>query len=197
MGEGAAGARRTGGRMAAWEQELDALVRHRGPALVGYAYLLCGDRREAEDLVQDSLVKTFSRGRAGLRADNLEGYVRRAVLTTYVDGFRRRRRWAAVRHLLAQPDHAPAVVDGVDARHDVAAALGRLPLQERACVVLRFYEDLPLADIAEALSISVGSVKRYLHDGIRRLEADLGPLPESRAAAGEEDLTVTVIGRTR
>lgn len=182
---------------AAWEQELDDLVRRRGAALVGYAYLLCGDRREAEDLVQDSLVKTFTRGRAGLRADNLEGYVRRAVLTTYLDGFRRRRRWAAVRHLLAEPDAAPPAVDGVDARHDVAAALARLPLQERACVVLRFYEDLPLADVAAALAISVGTVKRYLHDGVRRLEAELGPLPESRAAADEEDVTVTAIGRTR
>jgi RNA polymerase sigma-70 factor (ECF subfamily) len=136
---------------AAWERELDDLVRHRGAALVGYAYLLCGDRREAEDLVQDSLVKTFTRGRAGLRADNLEGYVRRAVLTTYLDGFRRRRRWAAVRHLLADPDAAPPAVDRVDARHD----------------------------------------------GVRRLEAELGPLPESRAAAAEEDVTVTLIGRTR
>lgn len=183
--------------MAGWEQELDALVRARGAALVGYAYLLCGDRREAEDLVQDSLVKTFTRGRAGLRAENLEGYVRRAVLTTYLDGFRRRRRWAAVRHLLAEPDASPAAVDRVDARQDVAAALGRLPLQERTCVVLRFYEDLPLADVAQALSISVGAVKRYLHDGVRRLEAELGPLPESRAAAAEEDVTVTAIGRTR
>src|SRR5665647_1452950 len=48
--------------MAAWEQSLQELVRTRGTALVGYAYLLCGDRREAEDLVQDALVKTYARG---------------------------------------------------------------------------------------------------------------------------------------
>src|SRR5665647_1403854 len=51
--------------MAAWEQSLQELVRTRGTALVGYAYLLCGDRREAEDLVQDALVKTYARGRVG------------------------------------------------------------------------------------------------------------------------------------
>src|SRR5665647_3079412 len=49
--------------MAAWEQSLQELVRTRGTALVGYAYLLCGDRREAEDLVQDALVKTYARSR--------------------------------------------------------------------------------------------------------------------------------------
>jgi len=86
--------------MAQWEQALDELVRTRGTALVGYAYLLCGDRREAEDLVQDALVRTFARGRL-TEAAALEGYVRRTLLNTYLDGFRRRRRWAAVRHLVA------------------------------------------------------------------------------------------------
>ena len=76
--------------MAAWEQSLQELVRTRGTALVGYAYLLCGDRREAEDLVQDALVKTYARGRVGTHPDNVEGYVRRAILSTFLDGFRRR-----------------------------------------------------------------------------------------------------------
>lgn len=174
--------------MAAWEQSLDDLVRTRGTALVGYAYLLCGDRREAEDLVQDALVKTFSRGRGGLQATSLEGYVRRAILTTYVDGFRRRRRWAAVRHLVGSEDSAAAADGGTADRVDVAAALAELSPRERACVVLRFYEDLTVAGIAEALSLSQGAVKRYLSDGVHRMESLLGPM----AAGADRALTDAV-----
>lgn len=172
--------------MAAWEQSLDELVRTRGPALVGYAYLLCGDRREAEDLVQDALVKTFSRGRGGLEAHNVEGYVRRAVLTTYLDGFRRRRRWAAVRHLVADPDTASGHETAASDRVDVQAALRALSPRERACVVLRFYEDLTVPAISDQLAVSQGSVKRYLSDGVRRMESLLGPMPSAHARAAED-----------
>ena len=167
--------------MDGWEQGLDDLVRRRGPALVGYAYLLSGDRREAEDLVQDALVKAFSRGRSGIQAASIEAYVRRTVLNTYVDGYRRRRRWAAVRHLVAPDGPAAAPDAGVAERMAVAQALRSLSPRERACVVLRFYDDLTVAGIADALSLSQGAVKRYLSDGVHRLEALLGPLPQARA----------------
>lgn len=171
--------------MAAWEQSLDTLVRTRGTALVGYAYLLCGDRREAEDLVQDALVKTYARGRTA-PPENVEGYVRRAVLTTYLDGFRRRRRWAAVRHLVAVDDAHPGAEPASDARVDVRAALGSLSPRERACVVLRFYEDMTVPTIADHLAVSQGAVKRYLSDGVRRMEALLGPMPSARATAADD-----------
>lgn len=177
--------------MAAWEQSLDELVRTRGPALVGYAYLLCGDRREAEDLVQDALVKTYTRGRTN-EPTTVEAYVRRAVLTTYVDGFRRRRRWAAVRHLLASDDDHPSPEDRSSARVDVRAALATLSPRERACVVLRFYEDLTVPSIAEHLSLSQGAVKRYLSDGVRRLEGVLGPTtPTPLDDAGTVDVVLS------
>ncbi|WP_199424291.1 sigma-70 family RNA polymerase sigma factor [Actinotalea solisilvae] len=182
--------------MAAWEQALDELVRTRGSALVGYAYLLCGDRREAEDLVQDALVKTFSRGRGGLETRSLEGYVRSAVLTTYVDGFRRRRRWAAVRHLLVTDDVGPSPDAGVAARADVAAALAALSPRERACVVLRYFEDMTVPAIADALVVSEGAVKRYLSDAVRRMEGLLGPLPAASPTEGEQ-ITLTTPRRTR
>lgn len=178
--------------MAAWESVLDELVRTRAPALVGYAYLLCGDRREAEDLVQDALVKTFSRGRGGLDVHNVEGYVRRAVLTTYLDGFRRRRRWAAVRHLVGTEESRSGPEAAAVDRMDVAAALDGLAPRERACVVLRFYEDLTVPDIADVLALSQGTVKRYLSDGVRRLEVSLGPMPRAHAATAGTDSTARV-----
>jgi RNA polymerase sigma-70 factor (ECF subfamily) len=192
-------------RMAAWEQSLQDLVRTRGTVLVGYAYLLCGDRREAEDLVQDALVKTYSRGRAGTHPDNVEGYVRRAILTTYLDGFRRRKRWAAVRHLVAAADAGPGPEGVVAEQVDLRAALDALSPRERACVVLRFYEDLTVARIADELSLSEGAVKRYLSDGVHRMEGLLGPVRADRDASGAGDVevgtvhvrTVSSVRRTR
>ena len=165
-----------------WEHDLHELVVTRGPALVGYAYLLCGDRREAEDLVQDALVKTFARARAGTQLDNLEGYVRRAVLTTFLDGFRRRKRWAAVRHLAGGEEFAASPETAVGNRVAVREALAELGARERACVVLRFYEDLTVSEIADRMTLSPGTVKRYLSNALGKLERTLGPLSDDDAA---------------
>jgi RNA polymerase sigma-70 factor (sigma-E family) len=155
---------------------VETLIATRGRALTGYAYLLCGSLDDAEDLVQDALVKTFSRRRAGLELDSAEAYVRRSILTVYLDGWRRRRRWAVRVHLAA----GPALADGPETpagdRVDVVAALRRLPPQQRACVVLRFYEDLTVPEIAQRLAVSEGAVKRYLSMGVHGLERVLGPI---------------------
>lgn len=179
--------------MPAWEETLTALVRARGAALVGYAYLLCGDRAEAEDLVQDALVKTFVRGRDHGTPDSAEAYVRRAVLTTFIDGHRRRRRWGAVRHLLG-PDAAAGQETAVTDRLDLLAALGTLSPRQRSCIVLRYYEDLTIAQVADALSLSPGTVKRHLFDAVRRLEEQVGPVVEALPGGGPgtEELDVTI-----
>src|SRR5690606_20016391 len=77
-------------------------------------------------------------------------------------------------------------------RIDVAAALRELSPRERACVVLRFYEDLTVPDIADALALSQGSVKRYLSDGVRRMESLLGPMPGAGEATGGTESLETV-----
>ncbi|MDM7832273.1 RNA polymerase sigma factor [Cellulomonas edaphi] len=163
--------------MAGWESALDRLVRERGPALVGHAYLLTGDLREAEDLVQDALVKVFSRGRPVEEIRSAEAYVRTAIHTLYLDGFRRRRHWATIRHLAATPEVSTA--DGPDLvvgnRLLLADALRALSPRERTCVVLHHVEDLALDEIAGELSLSTGSVKRYLADGRTKLRDALAP----------------------
>lgn len=181
--------------MARWEQVLDDLVRTRGSALVGYAYLLTGDRREAEDLVQDALVKAFTRSRTSADVENAEAYVRRAVLTTYVDGFRRRKRWAAVRHLVAPETTHDGLERASADRLDVRAALDALTPRQRACVVLRFYEDRTVPDIGHELGLSTGAVKRYLSDAARVLERRLGPVPDPFDTA--ETVPVTSPGAER
>ncbi len=168
------------------DEVMAALARERGAALTAYAYLLTGDLRDAEDLVQDALVKTFVRGRH-LEISSAEGYVRTAVLTTCIDGYRRRRQWERVRHLLTRSDREEGPADQVGMRSDVRAALRRLPPQQRACVVLRYYDDLTVPEIADRMGLADGTVKRYLSIAVVRLETLLGPL-----AAPLADRTVLV-----
>lgn len=180
--------------MSRWEAELDNLVSNRGPALVGYAYMVCGDRRDAEDLVQEALVKLFSRLRRPYRATtpgsatvhaldesttatNAEAYVRRTILNLYVDGYRRRVRFSERRHLVAEAEHGPGHASGVTMRADVAAALGSLSPQQRACVVLRFFDDLTVPQIAHRLGLAEGTVKRHLSNATTRLRGVLTPYP--------------------
>ncbi|QJW37817.1 RNA polymerase sigma factor [Cellulosimicrobium protaetiae] len=182
--------------MPRWDGELGDLVARRGRALNGYAYLLCGDAQQAEDLVQDALVKVFSRlrrppsarpgtvrtvdlgvdppGRAAAPdVASTEGYVRSTILTLYLDGYRRRRRWTGVRHLVATDDAVRGPEAAASARADVAAALAGLTPRQRACVVLRYFEDLTVPQVAAALGSAEGTVKRHLHDAMAVMHATL------------------------
>lgn len=179
--------------MSDWEHVLDSLVRERGAALVRYAALLTGGTAEAEDLVQDALVRAFSQGRPLREPVAAEAYVRRAVLTVFLDGHRRRRRWSGVRHLLVRDEQLDGPERATADRLDVHAALATLRPRLRACVVLRYYDDLTVPEIAGRLGISDGTVKRYLSDAIDALEAVLGPLPVAHTL----DVTLLPTGRTR
>ena len=164
------------------DDALAVLARERAGALFGYAYLLTGNRDAAADLVQEGLVRTFSRTRTGFAPDDAERYVRRAMLTAYLDGARRAARWARVRHLFRSSDDelaTPSPEAAVTAATDVRLALLRLSPTERAVAVLRYAEDLPVAEVATRLNLAEGSVKRYLSDARHRLEPLLGPMPEA------------------
>src|SRR5699024_12593982 len=130
--------RRRRGTVAPWEAVLTELVRSRGAALARYATLLCGNASDGEDLVQDALTKVFSRFRRSQSEDGpeyAEAYVRRTMVTRYLDSYRRGKRWRAVRPLFepGQVDHgAPAT-----ARVDVGRARTTLPRRQGACVVRR------------------------------------------------------------
>lgn len=160
--------------MAHWETLLAEIVRDRRSALVGYACLFTLDWGDAEDLVQEALVRTFSRRRSFPNARAAEGYVRQAVLTAFLDGHRRRKAWGRQEHLLVGESAERSPEDTAAVGLDVQAALAGLAPRERACVVLRFCDDLLVADIAVELRLSEGAVKRYLFDGTRKLRATLG-----------------------
>lgn len=161
------------GESARWEEIVTRLVAERGEALTRYAYLICGSRDDAADLVQDALVKTFGRLRNGYSISSAEAYVRRAILNTYLDAGRRTTRWRKIAHLTAMPEQEESRDADIGERIDLQQQLARLTPRERACIVLRYYEDLKVDDIAEWLGISAGAVKRYLSDGLGKMAVSL------------------------
>lgn len=162
--------------MADWKSAFDELVAVRGPALRGYAYLLTGDAATAADLVQEALLRVFGRLRVGSDIEQLEGYTRRAILNLYVDDRRRAKKWRETRHLLVEPDQQS---EDLAVTHAVRHALSDLSPKQRACVVLRYYEDLTVPEIADQLDCAEGTVKRHLADARSRLAAQLGVTEES------------------
>jgi RNA polymerase sigma-70 factor (sigma-E family) len=159
-----------------------AFVAGRSPRLLRTAYLLTRDWALAEDLLQTALAKcwlVWSR-----LDDDPEAYVRRAVVTTYASWWRRR--WNGETPSEELPEcagHDPT--SRVDDRDEVWRALGRLPRRQRAVVVLRYFEDLTEAQVAEALGVSVGTVKSQTSKALRTLRLD-GTLARTTdpAAAG-------------
>ena len=168
-------------REAAWEGVVTELVAERGDALLRYAALLSGDRDDAADLVQEALVKTFGRLRNGFGVESAEAYVRRVILNTHLDGGRRRTRWRKLAPLEYVPEQRESDAPGVDAKLDLHEELRKLTPRERACLVLRYYDDLLVADIASTLGISTGAVKRYLSDGLAKMAVALDPQGELHA----------------
>ncbi|WP_062132683.1 RNA polymerase sigma factor [Demequina aestuarii] len=166
--------------MSAWRETLDDLVRLRGRALFGYAYMLTGDASRAEDLLQDALVKAFRSGRHARSLDAAHVYVKRSIATSFIDSGRR----AASRPIIAAGGgqfetwarQHPAAADHstrVDNAIDLRSALLTLSPRERACVVLRYLEGMTTTEVADTLGIAAGSVKRYVSDGIGRLKVAL------------------------
>lgn len=148
------------------EQAYDA--HHAGA--VRLAYLLTGDRWAAEDVVADVWVKVHRRLERG-PVDDVGAYVRRAVVNQVNSRWRRlgvARAFAGRR--TADDRGSVGVEDVVVERDAVVAALARLPERTRAAVVLRYYEDLSVADTAAALGISEGAVKSSTNRGLAALK---------------------------
>lgn len=161
---------------------LAELVHHRGRDLIAYALMLCGNHAQAQDLVQEALIKVISRARSGTSMESVEAYVRRTIANTYIDGYRRRGVWGRIRHLAASPTDSAGPADEVAERVDLALALRLLSPRERAVVVLRFYQDLPVSAIAIELGLNQGTVKRYLSNATAKLRGHLD-YPDATAPA--------------
>ena len=143
------------------DERIQALFEEHYTGLCRLAYLITGDAAQSEELVMDAFMRTFAGWRRIRDLDRADLYLRRAVVN--LSRTRNRRRRTELRN--APPPQPPATSstagDPDDARM-VWGAVRALPHRQRAAVVLRYFEDLPEADIADALGCSVGTVKSQL-----------------------------------
>lgn len=151
--------------------DFDAFVLARGRALLGFAYLVTGDRHQAEDIVQEVLARTHLRWSKVARMEAPEAYVRTAITREYLSWRRRRASSEAV--LSDVPEHPQAgdvAVSAVDREH-MWQLLAGLPATQRAVLVLRFYCDLPDDQIAELLGWARPTVRAQASRALARLRA--------------------------
>ncbi len=153
------------------DPEFREYVTARGRALLRTAYLLTGNLADAEDLVQAALAKTYLAWDRIEDRGALDGYVRRAMVNTHISWWRRRRVQEFPTADL--PDQAVADHAGdSDLQETLRRAIDRLPHRMRAAVVLRYYEDMTEAEVAERLGVSLGTVKSTVSRAVAKLRID-------------------------
>lgn len=151
--------------------DFSAFVRRRGAHHLRTAVLLTGDWHAAEDLLQSCLVKLYKAWPRLDTATDPDAYLRRTLVNTHRSwwrvSWRRETPSDDLPDLRSRPDD-PALALAV------RQALESLPPRQRLALVLRYFEDLPEAQVAELMGCSVGSVKTHTHRGVRRLREVLG-----------------------
>ena len=153
------------------DREFRAYFEARAAVVRRTAFLLCGDWHWAEDLAQTALAKVYQHWGRLDRNGQVDAYVRKTLVRTVIDESRwRKRRPETVVDVV--PEIAEAVT-GLEEAMDVRHALAALPPKQRAAVVLRYWEDLPVAETAAALGCSEGTVKSQVSKGLGALRRTL------------------------
>ena len=151
-------------------EEFTSFVLGSQPALRRTAYLMCGDWSLASDYVQEAYLRVYRhwprlRGQAEARS-----YARKCVVSVVIDAKRRRSSTEVPVDAVAElggPDEAAASAD----RALLTRCLAQVSARQRACLVLRYYDDLSVHEVAAALGISEGTVKSQTARGLAALQA--------------------------
>ena len=155
------------------EADFSAYVRARQKAFARFAYLLTGDPHSAEDLVQSALAKVYAKWDHISAVESPDAYVRKVMVNEHTTWWRRawRHRERTDSELIRVMD--PAALDAPPHDSELWAHVRSLAPQQRAAVVLRYYEDLTEAQTAEILGCSVGTVKSHTSRAIRSLRGTM------------------------
>jgi RNA polymerase sigma-70 factor (sigma-E family) len=154
---------------------VDELFARNAADLVRLARLFVDDRTAAEDLVQEAFIRLARSVHRVQDRDRIDAYLRSIVLNLARD--HTRRGLVSLRHRPPKDELSATAEDEVVLRDDqrvVLEAVRRLPRRQRDCVVLRYFSELGIDDIADTLGLSRNSVKTHLGRGLAALERDLG-----------------------
>jgi RNA polymerase sigma-70 factor (sigma-E family) len=153
-------------------EDFDAFYESTAPGAYRLALALTGSPHEAQDLTQAVFERLYRRWRR-LSIEDPQAFVRVVTARTFISE-RRRARWSREQPLPEAPvRHDNDFSDVVAESGALLDALRRLPLRQREAVVLRYLEDMPVAEVAALMRCSPGSVKRSASDGLRNLRAAL------------------------
>jgi RNA polymerase sigma-70 factor (sigma-E family) len=147
-------------------------------ALLRNAYLMAGDRGEAEDLVQECLLRLARKWPRVRSMEHPGAYARRVLFNLILDGGRHRARRRTELLAVEVTDGRGAsdeTTAALEAHLELVQALGGLPARQRAVLVLRYFADLPEAEVASILDCSLGTVKSSTSRGLQRLRRTLDP----------------------
>jgi RNA polymerase sigma factor (sigma-70 family) len=163
---------RMGWREASVEQESEFsdLFRTEYPALVRAIYLIVGDREHARDIAQEAFLQLFKRWWRVSRYERPDAWVRRVAVRMAVRASRRDQTRRHLEHLTDPAPSQPASTSDID----VLRAVAQLPGMQRAAVILFYFEDRPVAEIAEALACSEATARVHLYRARKRLAEVLG-----------------------
>ena len=151
------------------------------PRLRRTAFLLCGDWHTAEDLAQSTLVKMFSSWRRISRKDAADSYATRTLVNTYLADKRRKRVGEILTDTMPE---RPVSSQTPEVRLLVLNALATLPPKARAVVVLRYWSDLSVEQVATMLDCSTGNVKSQSARALDKLRILLADAPVDDGPAG-------------
>ncbi|RJK97749.1 SigE family RNA polymerase sigma factor [Vallicoccus soli] len=143
----------------------------RAVALRRVAYLLCGDWHRAEDLTQTAFAKVYAAWPRLVDLGTAEDYLRRTLVNAFLD--EQRRAWRRERATAELPELPHHDHRSTDDRLLLVAALGAVPPRQRACLVLRFFEDCSVERTAALLGCSTGTVKSNTARGLDSLRRAL------------------------
>lgn len=148
---------------------LGAVYEAHAAGALRFAYLLTHDRELARDLVQDAFVRLAGRFEHVRNPESMDAYIRKTVVNLASSHARRRRMERT--HLEAQANRPVTGADDQDfeSRSVLWAAILALPTRQRAAVVLRFYEDLSVGQVAQVLGVSAGTVKASVAKAMTKL----------------------------